>query len=277
MEQVEGQRFSLTYLTRGEPTDDSKRARRRLYRLFEALNLSDNVDADRIELETGAEVPRAYHGADWEGFFDTCALRDLLDSITIIGYFASRRNDLGAWVKHVENIFREENLRYRLDNSAGVHFAVDGEFAHNHECSLAALRSGRYSAARSHFEAGQRALDESPPATRDAIRQTFEAVETMFKLVFPNSSRLDSSEAKRKLPAVINGLFSGTEKNAAGRLAEAFADWVNSAHPYRHGQGVEAPDNPSIQTTVLSISVGASFLRWLADLDGALIAGGSSS
>jgi hypothetical protein len=55
-----------------------------------------------------------------------------------------------------------------------------------------------------------------------------------------------------------------------GRWLEGFVDWVNGAHQYRHGQGVEVPDNPSIGTAVLSVSLGSSYARWLAELDTAV-------
>jgi hypothetical protein len=54
---------------------------------------------------------------------------------------------------------------------------------------------------------------------------------------------------------------------AGARLAQSFADWVDAAHPYRHGQKSEEPVEPPEELAVLLVSQGASFVRWLVDLD----------
>lgn len=261
----QGRRFSHNYLARGEPTQDSARARYRVLRVFTGQGYDTSIGAAAVERELGIKVPYGYSGRDWERFITCCELRDFLDLITVVAEHVS--NALGEWIKPVRTIFFEENLRYEVDSLGGVHFAIDGEFIHNQECSLAALEPARYDAARSHFQAGQRALDQTPPATREAIRQTFEAAETVFRLMFPDVSRLGAAEVTKKLLPVLRERLHGTECDAAGRLGEAFKEWVNGAHPYRHGQAVEAPDNPSVETAVLSVSLGASFIRWLAELD----------
>ena len=155
-----------------------------------------------------------------------------------------------------------------MDNLGGVHFAIDGEFVHNQTCAIAALQASRYGAARAHFEAGQRALDVTPPQTREAIRQTFESVETIFKLMFP-VSQLGVTEVTKKLKPLLHEKLNGTERDVALRLTEGFSHWIIGAHPYRHGQGVENPDNPSLSTTILSVSLGSTYARWLAELDAA--------
>lgn len=245
--------------------------RRRIYRLFNSLGgyNSSLISAGDLEFELGVEVPRGGISHLWDRFFESCSLHDLLDTITIIASHkdVAQSSRQGQWVRGVSKIFEEEHVHYRLDTRGGVHFAIDGEFAFNQACALKALESPRYRAARSHFEAGQQALDASPPRTRDAIRQTFECVETIFKLMFSDVSQLGASEVMKKLRPIIDRNFKGSEKDTASQLLEGFKSWINSAHPYRHGQGVEVPDNASLDTAVLSVSLGATYARWLLSLE----------
>ncbi|MBN8803772.1 MAG: hypothetical protein BGO58_11690 [Sphingopyxis sp. 65-8] len=266
----QGQRFSQNYIARGEPSGDSSRMRRRLYRLYTELKVYHEVTGELIEFATGAHLPDTMYGTDWEHYFSTAQLRDLLDTVTVAAARLKVKDPRKKefWISGVRLIFVEENVRYRVDDQGGVHFAIDGEFAHNQASAIAALHSPRYAAARAHFEAAQKALDSAPPRTREAIRQTFEAAETVFKLMFSGVSVLGTNEVTKKLRPQLEATLAGTEKDAAFRLVESFADWVTSAHPFRHGQGVETPDDPSISTAVLSVSLGASYIRWLADLDG---------
>lgn len=273
-----GTRFSHNYIARGNPTNDSVRARKRIGRLFSQLRLREAVSYAAVELELGINVPYASYGADWDRFFAETSLTDFLDSITVVSNLVGQQRGYSKtrWIDGVGIIFQEENIRYRIDDTGSVHFAIDGEYARNEASAVAALQAPRYAAARSHFEAGQRALDATPPLTREAIRQTFEAAETVFKLMFTGVTQLGASEITKKLRPHLEAILAGTEKDSASMLIEAFKSWVNSAHPYRHGQGVEAPDNPGLATAVLSVSMGASFVRWLAELDAAVATKGSN-
>lgn len=244
--------------------------RLRLSRLFEELHLDERVKVSTFELMLGASVPYQNGYLSWRRFFETSSITDLLDSITVIADIVrttAYRNSLRQWLEYAEKIFREENVRYRIDENGIVHFAIDHEFERNQASALAALQHSRYGAARAHYEAGQKALDASPPETREAIRQTFECAETLFKLMFPNVSGLGSTEVAKKLNPLVESWPAGTERDASLRLITALKGWVDSAQPYRHGQSVEEPDNPSLSTAVLSVSLGSSFIRWFAELD----------
>jgi hypothetical protein len=51
------------------------------------------------------------------------------------------------------------------------------------------------------------------------------------------------------------------------QLADSLKAWTDAAHWYRHGQGKEEPKQPPASLAILSISAGAAFLRWLAEID----------
>ena len=58
-----------------------------------------------------------------------------------------------------------------------------------------------------------------------------------------------------------------TALRAAGKVINAFGDWVDACHNYRHEEGVEEPSQPPIDLAVSLISMGSSQLRWLISLD----------
>lgn len=246
----------------------------RLCRVFEDSGLCPATQRLKVEAKLGIRIPTIGGGGRpyWLSFFETSLLRDLLDFITIVAKIGLEENTAyrkaaQEWIKEVRTVFQEENVRYRVDDAGVVHFSVDGEFAHNVRCLLAALEAPRYRAARGHFEAGQEALDAVPAQTREAIRQTYEAVETVFRLIFPEVARLTTSDVDKRLSQQALLGLEGTERDCTKSTVAAFKDWIVSAQGYRHGKGTEAPDNPSIPTAVLNVSVGASFLRWLAEID----------
>ena len=46
-----------------------------------------------------------------------------------------------------------------------------------------------------------------------------------------------------------------------------FKEWIDAAHHYRHEPGQQEPVQPPLLLVVQMVSVGASFVRWLAELD----------
>ncbi|MFC4294098.1 hypothetical protein ACFO0A_03385 [Novosphingobium tardum] len=267
-EAATGVRFSLNYLSRGGPLKDGERFRRRLYRLFSDVALDPESIAIAVEYETGARVPWGGYGHDWEDFFQDAELRDILDAITVIWRLLGPGGRGQTWLRETGRIFREENLGYRCDEKAGVHFAVDDEFQRNWASTISGLGLPRYGAARAAFEAAQASFDMSPPSGREAIRHTFDAVENVFRLVLGSKvSRLGSTEIQKSLRPLVLSLHEGTAREGLNKLISAFADWVDGAHPYRHAQGVEAMEVVPLEVAVLFSSLGASILRWLIELD----------
>lgn len=262
-------RFSQLYCVAGLPSDDSMRMRRRISRVFLGEKLYEVVDRADIERVTGCKIPRHAYGTDWDKFFELAELRDLLDSITVIATKLSQKGrNFKRWTTEIEQIFREENVSYTLNDTGEVHFAQDVEFQRNRMSTIAALGAPRYRAALDHFSAAQQALNFTPPRTREAIRQTYEAIETVFRLILPEVGLLGPSEVEKKLtPRVLGSLKLGTERDCLKANVSAFKHWVIGAQGYRHGQGTEEPDNPSQSTAVLCVSSGATYLRWLVEID----------
>jgi hypothetical protein len=86
--------------------------------------------------------------------------------------------------------------------------------------------------------------------------------------MFPNSPRLTAGEVS-KLEEHVKAIYSNDNvaRTAALKLLKSVQDWIESAHFYRHEQGQEEPTQPPLDLTIHIVSVGASFIRWLAELD----------
>jgi hypothetical protein len=235
--------------------------------IFEYELLTDGL-AKALRRELGIPVPYPVY---WPEFLSEIALRDVLDLVTIsFRLFDSARMEGASriWLAEVQRIFVEENVHYRVDARGGVKFHFDEEFASNRAAAVAVLQAPRYANALDAFERGMAALRNVPPDGKAAIRNTFAAAEGLFRLMFPNSPRLTAQEAQRLEP-LLHGTYAGNDiaVRAANKMLGSFKDWIEAAHFYRHEAGHEEPLQPPLTLTVQMISIGASFIRWLAELD----------
>lgn len=265
-----GARFSHLYMDRSEPTQDSRRMRRRIgSQIWEFRRLTETLGPE-LARELGIDVP--YH-THWPDLLESLALGDVLDSVTIawrVLRAASLVQDASRWVRSVQRIFKEENVCYQIDDLGGVHFHPDEEFARNRAATVAALQSARYANALDAFEKGMAALSLAVPDGKAAIRGTFAACEGLFRVTFPDSPRLTSREANKLAPN-LQAMFADDRaaQGVAMKLLASFREWVEAAHFYRHEPGTEEIAQPPLPLAIYLVSTGASHLRWLAEIDAA--------
>jgi hypothetical protein len=272
-----GKRFSHNYLKRGDPGADSVRMRRRMASLIYSIEELGDFSGT-VSRELGVDVPWNYV-ADWPSFFQTCELQDVLDLVTVAYRFLKGKEAKGLrdwrapdrWTQEVQRIFTEENLHYRVDDKGGVHFSFDAEFAFNTAAALASLRSDRFRNARASYEGAMAELAKAPPNGKDAIRGIFACAEGIFRLMFADSPRLTAQEVQKMEP-YLQKLHAGDAVaiGSALKLINAFKDWIDAAHFYRHEAGKEEQHQPPIRLAVLAVSMGASFIRWLAEIDASI-------
>ncbi len=139
-----GERFSHVYIPRGTPTQDSERFRRRIAAYF-FQNCASAADEcfTFINIELGVDLAYASsYRLSIARFFQSGQLRDVLDAITLvwrvlIGSSADR------WRSFVQRVLEEENVGYRLDEHAGVHYFVDEEFERNRSATIERLANPR--------------------------------------------------------------------------------------------------------------------------------------
>ena len=270
-----GKRFSFLYLERGKPVQDSERFRKRLS-MFAIKTLEDYQSRfyELTALELGVTIDQKSYEPYFSAFFERSELRDLLDAITLIRHELVRRKrkDLAdRWVYFVERVFDEENLGYRVDDGGGVHYFIDEEFERSRVAALHCLANPKYAAVAAAFDDAHRNLDEDPADTKGAVRAVFEAMETLAKLMVEGNkiSRLGPNAVERHIRPIVQGTYEDERValDAANQLLTGLSDWINSAQLYRHGQKVKEPAEPPLGLTVAIVSSGATYLRWLVELD----------
>ena len=264
--QPAGEKFSQLYIAKGPPVADSVRFRKRLAALFSDFTAQVNVSYTQlIQRELGVTV--AYNGGwRFDLFFASAELRDVLDTITLVWKTLGYRQ--AEWVNEIRRTLREENIGFAVDDRGGVHFSVDAEFHRARTVAISTLGAPRYAAARALFERAYSDLDGVPPDTRNSIRHMFDANENVFKLTAQGrATRLDPSEASKRLRSWTSGSYNGASAAAADQSIEGFTKWVAAAYQYRHAENAETLEAPPVDLTVLLLSQGAAFLRWLVEID----------
>jgi hypothetical protein len=266
-----GQLFSHVYLERGQPKSDDRRLRNRVFALGQTIELRSSL-ADSIHLNLGVKVPMGYERYNWERFFAECEIQDLLSTITLAHrLLISRREHIRAqgWAQGIARIFAEQNVHYEIDEQGGVHHAVDPEFAANRSAKIASLQGARYRNALDRYKKGLAKLRAEPPDGKGAITDLFASAECLFKLMCPRAARLGSAEADAISPLLEQQLKSDPVATRSAKLVlKSFKGWIDAAHFYRHEAGSEEVTQPPFSLAVQLISLGASYIRWLADIDG---------
>jgi hypothetical protein len=221
-----------------------------------------------LERELGVEV-NLYHANYLLGFCARCAIRDLLDIVTLFTYFKRHANTAPQWLTEARRIFSEERLAYEVDDEGIVHPAVDKEFQRNRQATVSGLQMPRYANSLAAFTRISDELACQPPNGKDAWRAVFAAVEGLFRLMFSSATQLNAGAVETNLAPVVQKLYGSdaVALRAANKQLASFKDWVDASHNYRHEPGSEEPVQPPIDLAVLAISNGTSFLRWLIALD----------
>lgn len=271
-----GELFSKIYIERGKPQRDSIRFRRRLaYYVHEHLEQSGKLIASMLRQELGAIVSNTFFGpTSIHTFFVDAELPDILNAITLLWRVLTKsgyNTRAEGWLRFVQRVIAEENLGYRVDEKAGVHYFVDEEFERNRTATIQCLANPKYAAVASEFESAYQKLDEDPADTKGAIRAVFEGLETFAKLMVDKTkiARLNEAAVEKHLKPIAQRAYSGdpVALNAANQLLSGLSDWVNAAHQYRHGQKTQEPTVAPLGLAVAMVSSGATYIRWLVELD----------
>jgi hypothetical protein len=269
-----GKRFSQIYLEHGAPTPDSTRFRNRLQAFYrkDLYNSYSSTIPITIRLELGITVTTNAGGYyDLVNFFGKEQIRDVLDSITVIYDLVKKRNAQAAeeWRLFVERTLKEENLGYRIDNNAIIHYLIDEEFERSRISVLAALENQRYAGIKAAFEDAHRYLDTDPIDTKASVRSVFESIEILVKLMAPSVHRLTKKVVQTELKEIVTTTYKDDSVaiETIDKIFDGLGEWFDALHNYRHGQGKEEPVVPPLDFAVYIFSSGASFLRWLIEID----------
>jgi hypothetical protein len=250
--------------------------RRRLASMIGDFSDLDQEVARYVEQQLG--IPGPWSSAQsWYTFLGDAQLQDVLDFVTLAYSYLMQKQRTGfremnapaRWLGTVQQSFSDENVHYRVDEQGRVHFHFDKEFAQNRAATIASLKSSRYTNVLDAFEAGMAALSKGPPDGKGAVRSVFSAVEGVFRLISRQAPRLAADQVDRLVP-LIQQIYSQDETalRSASKMLASLKDWIDAAHFYRHEQGTQdVVSQPPLSLAVYLVSIGASHLRWLAELD----------
>ncbi|MEJ1167869.1 hypothetical protein [Variovorax sp. CCNWLW235] len=277
-----GMPFTRLYLQPAAPLSDSAPFRIRLGSYAQEHLKAEHGDlATFLRVEGGLKLS---HTGYWryDQFFETAALPDILNAITFVyrylmGKHATRLRFVNvspfedmavAWRQFVHRVLSEQSIGYIVDALCGVHFQVDAEFQRNQASVLRGLGHPRYAAVKAALENALGHLDAQPVDSKSAVRSAFEAMEILARLMVPQAQNLNRRMIDTHLkPQMVAGVIEPTDLAMMGKMLDGFADFVDSIHHYRHGQGVQQPIAPSMDVAVYVLSSAASAVRWLVSVD----------
>lgn len=259
--------FRRNYLRPEVALEDSQRARYRLYKLFFDI-VDDRFDfVELVEKEIGIDYPRNFNGHHHEKFWTKSEIGDVLSSITIWFHLISQKE---TFLRAARRIFREEHLRYRIDDKGGVHFLVDEEFERVVAAAVAGLGSPRFAASLHALHEAMTHLGATRQSGKGLIRGVFEAVESAFLAVIsdPKINRLNGDVMDKHLKPLLMVRYAnhGDAEDLADRFMDHFKAWVKSAHPFRHGTPLEQIHEAPLDLAIMSATQGIGYLRFLASL-----------
>jgi hypothetical protein len=249
-------RFSQFYSIGPEALPDSKRARLRVATLLKDLGAFSRdmivLFVRLVEHELGVSVRDNGYGYFAREFVQECELQDFLDLISLMHGLLQHPNFLRGsrerWISECRRLFAEERLRYVINDAGGVRFAADAEFEARVQATVQDLGRPEFRGALHSFDKSLEALSATQPDGKAAIRDVFEAVEIVFKMLCPGPSRIGAIEIKDHLWPKLDAEYAGdaTARRAAQKLAKSLGEWVDAAHFYRHGQLGDDPVPPPL-------------------------------
>ncbi|MBX2833707.1 MAG: hypothetical protein KTR28_01915 [Micavibrio sp.] len=238
----------------------------------------DHLIYQQLEQELGIKISTSSSSFGivfyTEQFLLNCELADFLDSLTII-YFCSKllgKDTSKKWLDFVERVFREQGTEYSIDSEGDVYPYIDSEFSNSHHSTLISLDKQRYEQAKSIYLSAYSALRADKQNTRTAIKDIFESLETVSKLIDSKIQRLGNKEVSYNLTNICAAKIQDEdEKTFIKEILKGFAKWVDAHHIYRHGQAKEQLTPPSLDSAILSLSIGSAYLRYLIEIDQKII------
>ena len=262
---VEGRLFSRNYVRPEEKLSDSMRARRRINQID--LGLGDSARFNFVQLvqsELGLEFPFAYTAYSHEKYWTECAVRDFLDSITLLYDVSSMKTKT---LSVMRRIFEEEHLRYRIDDNGAAHYLVDEQFERNAADTIEGIASPQFKAARHALEEALKSMSGTSPSGKALIRGVFESVESAFLVTIQPSkfNKLNDQSIQAHLFPTLIARYKGVPEaqDKVDRILELLKAWVKIAHPFRHGAPLDQVHEAPFDYAVLLADQGMAFLRYI--------------
>lgn len=261
---TEGLMFSRNYLIPAKKLADSARARHRILQLINRKQVYESKFVELVEAELGIEYPNGSWGYTHSEFFKECQTRDFLSSITLLVRCAMRAHEALDFCRRV---FREEHLKFKIDDRGGVHFEIDEAFESSSKAAISNLEKAPFVAARHALETALSELSGANPSGKALIRGVFEATESAFLTVIGDASvnRMNAQAIDQKLKPILLGRYSTLpdKEDRVKRVLEIIKHWANAAHPFRHGASLEQVHEAPMSYATLLAHQGMAALRFI--------------
>jgi hypothetical protein len=274
----DSQRFSLNYALAAEPGLDSQRARTRIL-----AHLQDQYPRAIRDLPTflgtelGIHPSSTAYGYKWRDFFAAIDLNDFLDTLTLSyqaikhtsqdpstrDFYSRKDYEPQYFVQFVNRVLSETNLNYIMNDDGGVRFKVDEAHQIQRASIIQHLDETKFLSVKTLMIDCYEKLESQPPNTLLAVRSCFDAHEALVKIHFTDVARLQVGEVQKKIRPAIEKHTEATEMAAVSKHLEAYKSWVIASQEFRHASGSHAPSAPSMDFSVLHVSTGTAYLRWL--------------
>ena len=230
-----------------------------------------------IEADIGIDGPDRLH-LDWTTYLESLNHTDFLSVFSVLAnclqtertspFSDPPRVRVEQLHRSLERIFAEEKVLLTLGKDLIIHPIVDDAFELQRVALIRGIKGGDYEAARKHLADTGEAYVAKPSDGAAAIRSVFLLAENIFKQMFARETSLKSSAAKVELSKVIAKIYPSRSQDR--RIAEkqllGFLKWIEGAHFCRHDPGRSEVSQPTDEISVLAVSEGFAFCRWLADL-----------
>lgn len=172
----------------------------------------------------------------------------------------------------VSKVFKSESVGFDIDNHGNIHRELDFEFEKIVSSTLKILEPPKFDAVKIELINANEALRGGKPNAKQAVVSTYDAVETLFKILFAenNISRISRPEILKRFNPIIEAKYRGHDRaiNSSKGMLESFSKWMDAAQQYRHGQKDKEHSPPPSELAALLVSQGASFMRWMVELKG---------
>ncbi len=170
-------------------------------------------------------------------------VRDVLDAVTIFGLLVHPPKD-HMWIAFCQRAMREEGMKYEVRDDGSVAYFIAPEFQGAADDAVAALNGVKFAGASAGIANAVRELNRLDGSPKAAIRETYTAVETAFKVALTTNATLGEREIAATLGPAVDRLFSSADpvaRGAAAGVMQSMKDWVNAVHKYRHGHDHPEP------------------------------------
>jgi len=193
----------------------------------------------------------------WLEFYDFVEMvGKLLLEIDDDPFATSKQFWFKAYQARLNALLEEDGIGWSLNEVSELHRHIPKALAQRVSATAVGI-SGRYDAARGHYQKALAYLYQHPIDEANAVKEMVSALESVAKVVAPGSATLgDAIKALRKRPEVPKHLMDSVEKLYV---------YSNATPMIRHGH--VTTNKLSVAEAELAVHIGVAFIRYLIDTE----------